>query len=307
MDIVDAQLHFGPADAKRGDSGFRASSNIIDSTLEGMNSLGIQSVLIDEYWYWEKSPGPTQNMPGFALPNGAWRNCYPLAELASILHPDRFSYFVRLDRLDPQLEYVMRVIASSPHARAFRCLPTRTAEEAAIFINGGYDQIFALAQDIGLPMCVFVPGYVEFLPRYLKAFPKLQFILDHWGVGIASNMTNRPEAEFRRSISLDYVDEIMKLAEHPNIVLKISHAPMYLQAPDYPFEGVRPHLRRAIEAFGANRILWATDKTVVHPPQSWADLLYYFRDDPEFSREEKQMILGANARRIFDWPAPAAA
>jgi predicted TIM-barrel fold metal-dependent hydrolase len=82
---------------------------------------------------------------------------------------------------------------------------------------------------------------------------------------------------------------------------------MYLQAPDYPFERVRPHLRRAIEAFGANRILWATDKTVVHPPQSWADLLYYFRDDPEFSREEKQMILGANARRIFDWPAPAAA
>jgi predicted TIM-barrel fold metal-dependent hydrolase len=289
MDIVDAQLHIGPG--------------MIDPTLEAMNSIGIKSVLIEEYWYWIKTTHPKQLEPGYFLPNGAWRAIYPTAELASTLHPDRFSFFVRIDRNDLQLESVMRVIASSPRMRAFRLLPTRTMEEAAAFIGGGFDHVLDIAQDIGLPVCFAIPGFVEYLPRYLKRFPKLQFVVDHWGMGMPHHPAGRPEGETRRATSIDYVDELMKLAEHPNVAFKISHAHMFFGTTEYPYEPLRPLIRRAIQAFGANRMIWASDKTVLHPPISWSDLVHYLRDDPELSQDEKEWILGRTARRVFNWPA----
>jgi L-fuconolactonase len=306
LDIFDAQLHFGPVGSSYGQGPLVAPASIIDSTLEAMNSLGIQSALLEEYWYWVTPPKPLQNMPGFELPNGAWRATFPLAQLAATLHPDRFSNFVRVDRRDPDLEAVMRLLAQTPCVRAFRVLPVWSPEEGAAFKSGGFDEIFAIAESLGLPMCMPIPGYVEWLPRYLKKFPKLQFVLDHWGMGMIYDLTGRPQAEVQRAMSLDYLDEIMKLAEFPNIVMKISHAQMYFNAPTYPFEPIRPILRRAIDTFGVERILWSTDKTVAHPPLPWAELLHFIKDNPELSQPEKEAILGKNARRVFKWPAPAA-
>jgi predicted TIM-barrel fold metal-dependent hydrolase len=291
MDIVDAQIHMGPG--------------TIDANLEAMNAIGIRSVLIDEYWYRSESAGGLRNQPGFELPNGAWRSIYPTAELASTLHPDRFSYFVRLDRNDPQIEMVMHVLASSPHARAFRFLAVATPVEAAAFCEGGFDRAFEIAQDAGLPVCLFIPGYVEYLPRYLKKFPRLQFVVDHWGLVMGQDMRHRPEAEARRAASPDYLDEVVKLAAYPNVAIKISHAHMFFAAGDYPYEPIRRVLRRAITSFGADRLIWSSDKTVVRPAIGWSDLVHYIRDDPELSLDEKQQILGRNARRLFNWPAQA--
>jgi hypothetical protein len=50
-------------------------------------------------------------------------------------------------------------------------------------------------------------------------------------------------------------------------------------------------------------MIWASDKTVLHPPISWSDLVHYLRDDPELSQDEKEWILGRTARRVFNWPA----
>jgi predicted TIM-barrel fold metal-dependent hydrolase len=291
MDIVDVQLHLGPG--------------AVEPTLEAMNSLGIRSVLIEEFWVDEPGKGPQGPIrPGFALPNGAWRAVYPVALRASILYPERFSYFVRIDRRDPDLESVMRLIAAEPGARGFRLLATWSGEEAAALAAGAYDALFDIAQDIGLPVCVFVPGHVEHLPQYLRKFPRLQFVLDHIGMGMPNHPPGRAEAEQARSIEIAYFDNVLKLAEFPNLAVKISHAPMLLQAGTFPFEAVRPHLRRAIEAFGADRLMWASDKTVMRR-YTWAELLNYLLFDTELSPDEKAWILGRTARRVFGWPLAA--
>jgi predicted TIM-barrel fold metal-dependent hydrolase len=240
--------------------------------------------------------------PGFALPNGAWRSVYPVAQLASILYPDRFSYFVRLDRRDPDLESVMRLIAADPGARGFRVLATWSAEDAKALADGGYDELFDIAQDIGLPVCIFAPGHVEYLPRYLRRFPRLQFVLDHIGMGMPQHPPGRSEAEEQRTMHPIYFDEVLKLGDYPNLAMKLSHAPMLLRAGSFPFELVRPYLRRTISAFGADRLMWASDKTVMRT-YSWADLLNYLKFDPALSEEEKMWILGGTARRIFNWPS----
>lgn len=291
MDIVDAQVHLG-----RG---------MAETTLETMNALRITSVLIDEFWgSYDKSGDPTHIDPGFALANGAWRAAYPNAEQASLLHPDRFAYLVRIDRHDPQLNSVMEVVASSPNARAFRLQPTWTVEEAAAFAAGAYDPLLGFAEDLGLPVCLFIPGYVELLVPYLKKFPKLTFVVDHCGMGFGGITKGRPAAEAQRASSPGYFAEVLKLAAFPNVALKWSHAQALFDARVYPYEPLRQLLRRAIQAFGANRIMWASDKTVMFG-FTWPELLDYLRDSPDLSPEEKEWILGRSARQILKWTVPA--
>lgn len=290
MDVVDAQLHLG-----RG---------MIAGTLEAMDSLGIASVLIDEFWGGRIGPEPTHIAPGYRLANGAWRAAFPTAEEASLLHPERFAYLVRIDRQDPELESVMRTVASTPHARAFRLQPVWTLEEAEAFAAGAYEPLLDVAQQLGLPVCWFIPGFVELLAPYAAKYSKLTFVIDHCGMGFPNIPPGRPAEAAARAQAVGYFDEVLKLAELPNVALKWSHAQSRFGTKDYPYEPLRPLLRRAIAAFGPERLLWASDKTVMFGHR-WSDLLHCLRDDPELSREEKEWILGRSARRVLDWPAAA--
>ncbi len=230
MDIVDTQLHLGPGP--------------VEPALAEMDALGIKSVLIEEFWIAGQGDGPKDAlMPGFRLPGGAWRAVYPTALSASLRYPDRFGYFVRLDRRDPDLEGFMRGVAAEPGARGFRLLATWSAEEVAALESGAYDALFDIAQDVGLPVCIFVPGHVELLPRYLRKYPRLQFVLDHLGIGMPGHPPGRSETDQARTTDPAYLDEVLKLAEFANLAIKISHAPMLLRAGAYPFEAVRHSAR----------------------------------------------------------------
>jgi len=288
MDIVDAQVHVG-----RGK---------IDATLEAMDALGIRSVVIDEFW----GTGPGTHFshidPGHRLPNGAWRATWPTAMEAAQCHPGRFAFLARIDPLDPQLESVMRVAGSTPNCCAFRLQPVWTSDEAAAFAKGAYEKLPDIAQDIGLPVCVFIPGYVELLEPYVKKYAGLNFIIDHCGLGFAGLPAIRPEPEASFCVTPAYFARVVALAKYPNVALKWSHAQDRFGVQTYPYEGLRPYLRRAISAFGADRLIWASDKTVI-PAHSWSDMLHYLRDDAELSRDEKEWILGRSARMIFNFPA----
>ncbi|WP_216896239.1 amidohydrolase family protein [Nocardia alni] len=290
MDIVDAQLHLG--------------RRMIEPTLEAMDALGITSVLLDEFWGVYRDTGPTHFEPGHLLENGAWRVSWPTAEEAAILHPGRFSYLVRIDRRDPQLESLMRFVGTSPHARAFRLQPVWTLDEVEAFATGAYTQLLEIAQDVGLPVFLFIPGYVELLEPYARQFPGLTFVVDHCGMGFPGIPAGRPQEEARAAQSTGYFDRVLRLADLPNIALKWSHAQNYFGATTYPYPEIRPYLRRAIEAFGADRLLWASDKSVMFG-HTWADLLYSVSDDPELSQQERDLILGGSARRILQWPLPS--
>ena len=139
MNIVDAQVHIGPGR--------------IEETLAAMDALGIRSILIDEYWMGSKAGDPAMRVP-----HGAYRPVQPTAELAALLHPDRFSYLVRLDRKDQEVTTVIRMARDAPHARALRITPGMWRDEVAAFAAGEYGPICAAACDCGLPLFMFVPG-----------------------------------------------------------------------------------------------------------------------------------------------------
>lgn len=284
MEIVDSQIHFGPGG--------------IDRTLAAMDALGISAVLADEFW------GLDNWGPGYTLPNGAYRVTSPTAELAAWLHPDRFSYVLRVDRLDPEVESLVRMAKDAPHCRAIRMLPALTAVELEAFASGGYDPVFALAERIGIPVFLFIAGHVELMPRYLERFPKLSFIVDHCGMPIEANVSFLDAATPDQQHSgpdVGYFDEVLKLAVHPNVALKWSHAQGMFGMRDYPSVGLRPILRRAIDAFGANRVMWASDHGGNQTGETWGELVHYIRDNPELSADEKAWLMGGSVRAVLDW------
>jgi predicted TIM-barrel fold metal-dependent hydrolase len=102
------------------------------------------------------------------------------------------------------------------------------------------------------------------------------------------------------------LDAVLELAAFANLALKWSHAPSLLSDEPYPHRDVLPLLRRAIEAFGVQRLIWASDYTQarVETGQPWAQALYYLLDADALSDDEKEWLLGRSARQLLRWPAP---
>ena len=283
MEIVDSQIHFGPGG--------------IEETLAGMDALGISAVLADEFW------GLDNWGPGYTLPNGAYRVTSPTTELATWQHPDRFAYVLRVDRSDPEAGSLIRMAKDAPHARAIRILPGVTAEEVDAFANDGYDEIFAESDKVGIPVFAFIAGHVELMGPYLERYPGLQFIIDHCGMPMEENVSFLDEEtpDGAGGPDVAYFDEVLKIAAYPNVALKWSHAQGMFGVSDYPFKGLWPYLRRAVDTFGAQRIMWASDNGGNQTGENWGELVFYMRECAEITDTEREWLMGKTVRTLLDW------
>ncbi len=285
MDVVDAQIHMGPGG--------------IDEVLAAMNALGITGALVDEYWLTS-----FDNRPHYALPDGAQRPVGPTAELAALMHPDRFAFLLRIGRLDPDYEAVIRHVRDAPGGRALRIDPGLSPAEVGQFADGGYDHIFRAAADAGLPLFVFGPDSPDAFARAARAFPDLRIAADHCGLYSNSMRTGFAQREpLDEQGQLALFDRILALSEFPNVALKWGHASSMFDLPAWPGDALSPILCKAVSAFGAERVLWASDYSVNQRGESWADLLYGVRGDPGLSEADKAKVLGGSLRAWIGWPA----
>jgi predicted TIM-barrel fold metal-dependent hydrolase len=284
MDILDAQIHMGPGG--------------IDEVLAAMDALGIRGVLVDEYWL-----AGFENKPHHVLPGGVQRPVGPTAELAAQLHPERFSWLLRVSRLDPDHDAVIRHVRDAPGGRALRIDPGLSPSELRQFAEGGYDHILKSAADMGLPLFVFAPDSPDAFARAAGTFPELRLVIDHCGLysnSMRSTFAERDPLPAKQQLAL--FDKVLALAEYPNVALKWGHASAMFDEPAWPGEALRPILRRAISAFGAERIMWASDYSVNQRGESWAQLLYSVLADPGLAADERDAVLGGSLRAWTGWP-----
>jgi predicted TIM-barrel fold metal-dependent hydrolase len=292
MDIVDSQVHIGPGGA----SEIKAA----------MDALGIKSVLNDEYWL------GTPGHPGYHV-GKAYRPTSPTAELAAWTYPGRFSYLVRVDRHDPDARMMVKLARDAAYVRALRISPGMNRAEMKDFADGEFDKIFAAAVEFDLPIFVMIAGHTDLLAKRLEMFPKLKVIICHLGMPpgrvlwpIFAKIEGLPD-------SMDYwskvgaeppaqsFDKVLRIADKHNVALKWAHAPTMFDVPGYPNEALRPFLRKALNAFGSERMMWASDITANQTGESWAELLFAIRANPDLSQKEKEDILGGTARKWLNW------
>lgn len=270
MDIVDSQVHLNRVG--------------IEAGIVAMNALGIQSAVVDEY------DGPDEegwHRPYDLLDNGVKRPVAPIARAAAEKYPTRLSYVLRLEHLDPELETVVADVKSSPGGRGLR-ICVNTPEKIDAFVHGEFDNVFAAAATYDLPLFVLLPACSHLLQPYAERFPSTKMVVDHCGV------LRNPE---------DIEQQLLPLGRFSNVALKWSHAHYSFPSPGHPFREIGPYLRRAADAFGAERIMWGSDFTAIRTGCSWAETLFQVRDCSEISDDEKTWILGRAARRLLDWPS----
>jgi predicted TIM-barrel fold metal-dependent hydrolase len=305
IEIIDAQVHLNQLTA---DWRTAPMDAVLSAGIQAMDAVGVDRVLIGETRGFDSK----FRLQGRELPNGAIRTDYPFSERAVELHPERFIYHVRIDFRDPELERLAAEVGSRPGAHGLRIVPVPQTGGVASLEQGEFDALFAAAERHQVPVFAWVPGRAQLLVRYIRKFPRLQFIIDHCGVGVAPvrigelPVTMATSLTASRAERLAQLDRVCEMAQYPNVAVKWCHAPGLLSEDEYPYPDLMPLLKGAIEAFGAERIMWASDYTVARDQNgnSWAQCLYYLLDSDQLSWSEKEWLLGGAVRKALDWPRP---
>jgi predicted TIM-barrel fold metal-dependent hydrolase len=198
-------------------------------------------------------------------------------------------------------------------ARGLRILVGTNRAETAAFAQGAYDDVFAAASECGLPLFVAISGNAHLLTHYLEQFREVKVIVDHCGMPPSrqirpaiAKMEGLPDSneywsKFGDEPLHEALEKIVGLSAYPNVAIKWAHASAIFADLVYPNEAVRPYLRTVLEAFGADRVMWASDYSTLPTGETWAEVLFSIINNPDLSKRERECVLGGTARQWLNW------
>jgi len=130
---------------------------------------------------------------------------------------------------------------------------------------------------------------MDIVLEFVKHVPEVLMILDHCGKpGIAEGALD----QYRRDIA--------ELAQHPNVICKLSDLPVEASWETWTEDDLRPYIDATLEAFGADRIVYAGDWPVCLQAttiERWVGVLD--RALAGLSEDERRKIYRDNAIRFY--------
>ena len=283
LEIIDAQIH-EPWPGRPLDESMKAQTSLwqVELAREAMDAIGVDIAL--------------------AVTNEAFIDC------AHARYPGRFPGVNTFWHTHPDLAAEVRRIRAHPAMVAGRALVGDfvTAKMRPEFDAGIFDPLYAAAEDVGLPIFNSTHGGCARMAAIAERHPGLTLIIDH--IGVAQHPVSPPE-----TMTWAPFEDLLVLARYPNVHVKLCGAPL-LSREDYPYADLWPNLDRLFQAFGFERVLWGSDYTRLRS----ADLprgdrprrrgipyglnLAYLLHSDRLTQTQKALVLGGNARRLFDLP-----
>jgi predicted TIM-barrel fold metal-dependent hydrolase len=172
--------------------------------------------------------------------------------------------------------------------RGFRILP---ASEGADWLKSrGMETMWRCGAEQRLAMsCLVDPGFLPSLDAMCRRFSDTPVIIDHLArIGVdGSSRTSDVKA-------------LCALARHQNVSVKVS-AFYALGKKRAPYTDLSSLIRAVYEAFGARRLMWASDSPFqILPPHTYAASLDLIRSRLDFlTDEDRDWLLTKTARRLF--------
>ena len=182
----------------------------------------------------------------------------------------------------------MRELAAKG-VRGFRINPGGTPLDAWIG-SPGMAKMWETAADEGLAICPLIgPEALPAIGKMCERFPKTRVVIDHFA-RIGADGVIRDEQ----------LESLARLADHAHVHVKTS-AFYALGKKQPPYTDLAPMIRRMRDAFGADRLLWASDCPYqVGPGHEYAAAIRLVREGLDFlSDQEKAAILHDTAERVF--------
>jgi L-fuconolactonase len=135
---------------------------------------------------------------------------------------------------------------------------------------------------------LMLPRHLPRLLRVVGRHPDLEFVLDHCG---KPRLAAGEIATWQRDIAL--------LAEHPNIVCKLSGL-VTEAAPDWQIADLSRAVDHVRAYFGSRRMLWGSDWPVVNLAGGYAKWLAAAENLlADLAPDQKAGVFGGNAARIY--------
>jgi predicted TIM-barrel fold metal-dependent hydrolase len=193
-----------------------------------------------------------------------------------------------VDPNDPQPDEEMRQLAAYG-VRGFRVYP-RGGPVATWLDSEGYERMFQAGTDLRLALCPLIsPDALPALSRRCAQFPQTPVIIDH----LCRIGAGRPIVE-------EEVARLCAMAEHPSVMVKLS-AFYALGNKTPPYDDMADLIRKVYEAFGPQRLMWASDSPYqVQGQHTYEASVALIRDRLDFlSDDDRDQVLRRTAEDFF--------
>jgi len=206
-------------------------------------------------------------------------------------HPGRFGLVKPLDVSDPAVGDTVAAWAKSPGAVGVRIMMNRdvSTDPADPAVN----RVLAAAARQSLPVNLLAWGRLDQAGQLAARNPSTQLVIDH--LGLQQPFEPPPPAQPWADLP-----QVLALAAHPNVAIKISGACTLSHEP-FPYRDIWDPLRRIFDAFGLDRCLWGTDWTRAVGLLTYAQGVDAFRVTDRLSDADRATLMGGALERVYKW------
>ena len=201
----------------------------------------------------------------------------PLAGVVACVRPEKEGFRAYLDQIagHPALKGVRRVLHTQPDA---------VGEDWRFIENVKILSSYNLSFDV----CVLA-RQLPIAVNLVKQCPDVAFILDHCGVPQVKEKCLDPWRRHLREIS-----------SFPNVNCKVSGLVAYADPETWTADDLRPFVEHAIECFGWERVMFASDWPVCTQSATlgkWVETLSHLTQSE--SPENRNKLFSENAQRVY--------
>lgn len=213
-------------------------------------------------------------------------NRYMLDSMAA--HPGTFSGVAVIDENAPNLRQRMKDLKRKG-VRGFRLTPEKKNVNQWLG-TPGMAEMWKIGAEEGLNMCLLVnPQSLEAVDKMCAKNPHTPVVIDHFArLGMKSPVTRAQ------------LDHLLHLSTHAKVHVKTS-AFYALGKKKPPYLDLGPMIRELRNAYGAQRLMWASDCPFqVDPGHNYHDSIALIRDRLDFlTAEDKSWMLHKTAAKVF--------
>lgn len=202
-------------------------------------------------------------------------------------HPGVFSGVAVIDENDKPAERMVELREQG--VRGFRIQP-RDRQPDQWLSGEGMRSMWRQGAESDLKMCCLIdPQFLPAVDRMCREFPATPVVIDHFArIGVDGAI--RPKD----------LDQLCTLAKHKNVAVKIS-AYYALGKKTPPYLDLVPMIRRVLDAYGPERLMWASDCPFqVVPPHTYQPSIDLIRVRCDFlAPSDRDWLLRKTAERVF--------
>ncbi len=202
-------------------------------------------------------------------------------------HEGTFSGVAVIDSEDRPRETMLDLARSG--VRGFRIRPA--GRPADRWLDGeGMAAMWKCGTEEGLAMCPLIdPEYLPAVDRTCAKFPRTPVVVDHFARIGVDGVIGKAD-----------LDNLCRLARHKNAHVKVS-AFYALGKKQAPYLDLGPMIRRVLDAFGPERLMWASDGPFqVMNGHTYKDSIELVRTRFDFlSSTDREWLLRKTAERVF--------